>query len=362
VAKNHKINKFKKKCKMTKYHNDIINQPQQWLSCLKHCFGEGKIDLQNAAKILKKAKKIVISGIGASYCAGLAIEALLKKSGFQVVLEDSSELMYHFNLQKGDVLLLLSRSGKSVELVKLATMAQVDNIPLISICNDATSPLAQKSNLTLQMNVAFDHGISVSTYTGIILVGIGLDYFCQKTKPTFFAKKSISAIKNIEKWLQKLTKSSDLEHWLQSNSAYYFLARGSGRAASNAAALLWEEGAKMPATTKNTGSFRHGPQEVLAEDLQMMIWLEPDALSFQHDVALCRDLLSLKIRLFIVGATPDFAPKNRTLLLPNLPYPFQILAQQIPAQLAAYHLSVLKGEDADTFKYCNYIVEKEGGL
>jgi glutamine---fructose-6-phosphate transaminase (isomerizing) len=348
---------------MSKYLNDIQNQPQNWLKCLEHNFSpEGKSDLKRAAILIKKSKRLIISGIGASYCAGIAIETLFKKSGINVVLEDSSELMHPFYAKKGDVLLLLSRSGKSVELVKLLHLAKDKNLPVLCICNDAESPLAKGSDVNLRMNVAFDHGISVATYTAIILVGILLvEIFENPLSPTF-ERNSFASILSIKDWLFNLQDNNAIRDWILVENSYYFLARNRDRSASNAATLLLEEGAKMPATVKNTGSFRHGPQEVISSKINLMIWLEAKSPSYAYDLALCKDLVTQGVRVFVIGDAGVSVTKNRSINLPDAALPFQLLAIQIPAQLAAYHLSLRRGEDADTFKFCNYIVDKEGGL
>ena len=109
--------------------------------------------------------------------------------------------------------------------------------------------------------------------------------------------------------------------------------------------------------TKPTGSFRHGPQEIISEKLNVMIWLEPGSPSFEHDLALCRDLKSLKVNVLEIG---DFGQAG--IALPEVAPPFRLLAQQIPAQLAAFQLSKMMGVDADSFRYCNFVVETEGGI
>jgi fructoselysine-6-P-deglycase FrlB-like protein len=212
------------------------------------------------------------------------------------------------------------------------------------------------------MNVAFDHGISVATYTAIILVGILLHAYTQKNSKTKLQKNAFSAIFSIQKWLLKLQKNTHLQNWVQLDKNYYFLARCGIKSATNAAALLWEEGAKMPATPKSTGSFRHGPQEIISQKLNIMLWLEEKSPSYSYDLALYQDLVAQGVDVFVIGDGREIVTKNRLIDLPVVALPFQFLSQQIPAQIAAYHLSVLRGEDADTFKFCNYIVEKEGGL
>ena len=47
---------------------------------------------------------------------------------------------------------------------------------------------------------------------------------------------------------------------------------------------------------------------------------------------------------------------------PEIKFPFQGIIDIIPMQLAASILAEKKGADPDNFLYCNFIVEKEGGL
>jgi hypothetical protein len=48
--------------------------------------------------------------------------------------------------------------------------------------------------------------------------------------------------------------------------------------------------------------------------------------------------------------------------LPETPAAWQFLIDIVPVQLAAEHLSRLRGENCDVFRFCPYIVEGEGGL
>jgi glucosamine--fructose-6-phosphate aminotransferase (isomerizing) len=345
----------------SKYLKDVLDQPGQWQQCLAHCLGAGSADMRRAAQVIKHSKRVVISAIGASYSAGLALEHLFKKAGIAVQLEDCSELMNQFICQEGDVLLLLSRSGKSVELLKVMALAKAHGVVVLSICNDLESPLAKGSDQVLWMNVRFDHAISVATYSAIILVGIVLQAHCSERYNASFETASKEALNTLEKWINNIDYQC-FEIWTAPENYYYFLGRGSSRAASYEAALLWEEGVKMPAVTKTTGSFRHGPQEVVSPNLSVMIWLEKDSDTVSYDLQLCRDLKSLGVKILIIGTHDLQDLKAETLELPHLPSPFEMLGQQIPAQLAAHFLAQKKGTDPDTFRYCEYIVNKEGGL
>ena len=61
----------------TRLFQDIFKQPVQFAQSLSHLFGPGKRCLEAAAEVMRKSGPILISGIGASWHAGMAMQAHL---------------------------------------------------------------------------------------------------------------------------------------------------------------------------------------------------------------------------------------------------------------------------------------------
>src|SRR6185295_14190122 len=108
--------------------NDILRQPAELRKCL-----DGLTGLDPAAALLRDASEIIIAGMGASWSAGMAAQAFFARAGRAVSLVDASELMHQPAFRPGSAILLLSRSGKSVEVAALlgrgATVVGVTNAP-----------------------------------------------------------------------------------------------------------------------------------------------------------------------------------------------------------------------------------------
>lgn len=334
------------------------------MRCIEYCSGPGQEHLRLAAEKIRGAKRVILSGMGASYIAGVALKDLFNKSGFHAVLEESSELMYHDVGDAGDVVLLLSRSGKSFEVLKVLELAQKKGSTVITICNDIESPLAKGSDINLWMHVDFDHSISVSTYTSILLVGLILHHTCMTVaEPSNdFFQELRTSVDKLGEWMDKLQQESALQNWVKPDSYYYFLARGEDICASLEAGLLWEEGVKMPSSVKTTGNFRHGAQEVISKELSIMLWIGESSPSYRNDLALYQDLQQLGVNILVIDDSSSDPPTNQFIRLPYDARRLKLLSGQIPAQLAAYYLAKKKGVDADTFNYCDYIVNSEGGI
>ncbi|MBX3256640.1 MAG: SIS domain-containing protein [Chitinophagaceae bacterium] len=348
---------------MTKYLKDILNQPEQLQHSLLYSTTTGETNLQKAASVIKKSKQVFISAIGASWSAGLAIQAALNQAGIQALLCDAADFLHHTKIPEASSVIFLSRSGKSVEIVNALPRCRQSGAAVIAITNAANSPLGKEADVCLFTNVAFDHSISVSTYTSIVLVGILLAEVIEKGR---ILSSGQSALKdcfedvkqNIHNWQQQI---ESLDWLLNINPYVYFLARGINLASAHESMLLWEEAAKQPASALTTGTFRHGPQEIIKNPLSMVVW--PDEGSVRkHDIALVSDLVSKGVKVLMIGNDLPGDTGAEIIILPSIPGLFSPVINIMPVQLAAEKLARKKGIDPDNFYFCNFIVETEGGL
>jgi len=347
---------------MTKLLEDIIKQPVQLSQSMDYTFSDGWAEMDKAIKIIRSAKTIYISGIGASWNAGLAIQATFNEAGISTLLCDSSEFLHFTRLQQNSAVIFLSRSGKSIEVVNALSKCRAANAHVISITNSSESILARKSDVCLLTHVDFDHSISVNTYTSIILTGqllaSGLSGSFSKTAIYNSLNQTFAQIKTrIPLWQETIENSG----WLDKDAYTYFLARGSSLASAFESLLIWEEGAKQPATAMTTGAFRHGPQEILNNRLNIGLWID-NQIAREYDFSLLKDLHAHDIKLLTIGYNlpPDIS--GLKIEMPEVLYSFQPLINIIPMQLAVEQLSRLKGEDCDSLRYCDFVVEHEGGL
>ena len=97
-----------------------------------------------------KNGKVVVSGMGKAGQIGMNIATTLSSTGTPAVSIHPSEAQHGDLglLQKNDVLLLISNSGKTREILEFIDLAKKlhNNIPVISLTGDQNSPLAKVSN------------------------------------------------------------------------------------------------------------------------------------------------------------------------------------------------------------------------
>jgi glutamine---fructose-6-phosphate transaminase (isomerizing) len=384
---------------MTFFLRDILRQPNELHRTIQYLSGVGRGALDAAVSAVRSGRHVYLTGIGSSWHAGLNVAALFELGGRPVYLVDAAEMVQFAAIPAGSVLIVISRSGRSVEIVQLLAKARESGATVIGITNAADGALAREAQIAIVVPVALDHAISVNTYTTLALAaGILADSvvadtagrdFLQGLKPNPGASstsdlkvrppndvlanspagilnaslagslsRALAAAGNaISGWQEQIEKSE----WLAPRSTTYFLARGSSLGSAYEARLMWEEGVKSPATAMGAASFRHGPQEIVQKDMRFGIWID-GARMREQDLALARDLGKLGARVMLIGQRLPSDAGDLVFQLPEIASEWQFLIDIIPAQLVAERLARLSGSDPDTFRLCSFVVEDEAGL
>jgi glucosamine--fructose-6-phosphate aminotransferase (isomerizing) len=371
---------------MTHFLRDILRQPEELRRTLEHLSKAGKPALDAATATIRNARHVYLTGIGSSWHAALNVGALFYQSARPVYMQDAAELLQYATFPPGAAIIIISRSGRSIEIVQLVAKARAAGATVIAVTNAPDGPLAKEAQISIVVPIALDHAISVNTYTTLALAaGMLADgvvrrriEFPQGLKPnekgprmselklrpptdselaSTLSQSIAETARAIPGWQKQIADTT----WLLPGAATYFLARGSSLGSCYEARLLWEEGVKSPATAMGTGSFRHGPQEMIAKDFRFGMWIDAAQMR-EQDLAVARDLRQLGASVLLIGQNLPRDAADLVFQLPAIPPAWQFLIDIIPAQLAAERLSRLSGVDCDSFRLCSFVVEDEYGL
>jgi glutamine---fructose-6-phosphate transaminase (isomerizing) len=298
----------------THFLQDILRQPRELQRAVEVLSaGAGQAQLNAAVRTVRSAEHIYLTGIGSSWHAALNVGAIFSGRGRPVYLQDASELLQFATIAEDSVLIVISRSGRSIEIVQLLAKARESGAKVIGITNAPDGALAREAQFPVVVSIELDHAISVNTYTTLALAagllasqviaegetespqglkpkkeGVGMSDLRVRPARSESAtevrppgsksatdenaassgdalaealSKSLAEVERaIPRWQEQLEDSA----WLRAGSTTYFLARGSSLGSAYEARLMWEEGVKTPATAMGAASFRHGPQEIVA--------------------------------------------------------------------------------------------------
>jgi glutamine---fructose-6-phosphate transaminase (isomerizing) len=344
----------------THFKRDILRQSSELRTTLQLLSGPGRPTLVQAAELVRTSRHVFLTGIGASWSAAKGAATLFGQRGAPVYTVEAAELLYGTTIPPDSVVIAISRSGRSAEIVQLCAKAQQAGAKLIGITNSPGSPLATESSIPIVVPIQLDYAISVNTYSTLLTAAAALASF---DTPTFdqTCVAFLEALPALENSMVVWDKTISNSAWLDPGRNYYFLARGSSVASCHEARLLWEEGAKSPATAMTSSGFRHGPQETVIPGMRFCLWIDPLTMRAE-DLAVAEDLRTLGANVALIGQDLPIDAGTLVFQIPPVPADWQFLVDVIPMQLAAEALAGRRGVDCDSFRVCSYIVENEHGL
>lgn len=344
---------------------NILGQADALRAIRSHHFSSGREALVRAAELLRSSKHIILSGMGGSLFACIPLSYFFAARGVSATVIESAELM-HFGVPTLDAetaVILVSRSGESVEVTKLLPLLKQAGTKVIGVVNVPGTTLARDATQTVFVGSPPDELAAIQTYTGTIvtLLLLGSAYFLD----LYGAIKAEldASIEALSGWIPECFHwSGAWPSFFASASPLYVLGRGASLASVGAGALVFQEVAKMPAVGMSAAQFRHGPVEVMNEQFRAVIF-GSQAVSRDIDHALAEDLISANSNVRWIG---PLVPNSRvTSLYPwpaGLPERFAPIAEIIPMQIAAYRTAQWRGIPLGQFRFAPLITVSETGF
>src|SRR5712692_11574316 len=122
---------------MTHFLRDSLRQPNELQRTIDFLLGAGRPALEAATTAIRGARHVYLTGIGSSWHAALCAGTLFNLGASPVHLYDAAELLEFAEFPTDTVVIVISRSGRSVEIVKLLAKARACGAIVIAI---TTSP------------------------------------------------------------------------------------------------------------------------------------------------------------------------------------------------------------------------------
>lgn len=119
---------------------------------------EGKIGIEfaDAVELILQCKgRVIVTGMGKSGLVSRKIVATMNSTGTPALFLHPSDAV-HGDLgmvRKEDVVICLSKSGDTVELLALLPMLRRIGVPIISMVGNTNSPMAKSSDIVLDVSV-----------------------------------------------------------------------------------------------------------------------------------------------------------------------------------------------------------------
>ncbi|WP_068268071.1 MurR/RpiR family transcriptional regulator [Caviibacter abscessus] len=110
-----------------------------------------KEDINKAIKLIETSNKVYIYGLGASGVAAIEMQnRFLRYGKFSTAITDSHfQIMYSSTTTSNDLIIVISLSGETIDLIYPLNVAKNNNCKIIAITNYIMSPIAKMADICL---------------------------------------------------------------------------------------------------------------------------------------------------------------------------------------------------------------------
>lgn len=343
---------------------NILAQPRALQQVADYQFGPGLPVMVRCAELLRQSKSVVLTGMGASLFACTPMRYALARRGINAWVIETAELLYFLDplVERDTVVILVSRSGESVETVRLLEHLNQHGCPTIGVVNVPDSTLAAGTTEHILLNNPADQLVAVQTYiaTVVTLLLLAAAYFGELD----FAKAEVtSTISNLSPWIDSCVAASKTwQPFVDLTSPLYILSRGSGLGSVEEGALLMHEVAKTPATGMSVAQFRHGFVEAASDQVRaVVIGTQPTTFALDHQFAL--DLMQMGAAVRWIGPLDPASPLCGLGDWPaNIPLRLASIFEAVPLQMLAYRIAESRGVVPGVFRWASTITGSECGF
>ena len=295
--------------------------------------------------IVADAKRVILTGSGTSYHAALIAKQLLSKyAGIHCEAVISSEFQSASGLfGKDSVLVPISQSGETADLLQVVKSAKAHKTKILSIVNIPTSSLARSSDLFLEMNCGPEIGVAA---TKSFTAQLGLIY---RITDILSGRKLLLIKSDVERFVSRVLNDSknimNLAEKIKYIGNIYILGRGLHFPIALEGALKLKELVYVHAEGLPAGELKHGPLALMDENTTV-IMLNPDDETYSDTLSNVHEIKARGARVIGVSNINSNKydnwikiPKTKDIMYPIL--------EVIPLQLLAYHTALKRESNPD---------------
>lgn len=344
--------------------DNILAQPQSLRQIADHQLGDGRSALERSAEILHHGRHIVLTGMGASLSACIPLSYSLGARGVAVSVVETSELLYFLapTLSDDTAVVIVSRSGESIEITKLLPILKQRGCRTIGVFNVPGCTLARETEQQLFLSSPADELVAIQTYTGTlgVLAFLEAAYMHEIEIASLEMDKTISALARLIDKCSSFCKSRN--DFIDGTAPLYLLARGAALASVHEGVLLMHEVAKAPAVGMSAPQFRHGPVEAMHKSFRAVVF-GTQAATADLDMGLANDLTNMGAQVLWIGAANRAAKLISVANWPeDIPRRFASIPEIVPLQLLSYYTALARDIAPGKFRFAPAITTSEVGF
>jgi glutamine---fructose-6-phosphate transaminase (isomerizing) len=339
------------------YLRDILDQPRALAETLRGL--EADAALEDVARRLRDGdlRRVVLTGMGSSHLGLVPLNLRLVEAGLAPVSVEASELLHYQRrlLSPGTLLVLVSQSGRSAEIVRLLAAVRGRGVVTIGLTNTADSPLVSEATAAVLTRAGEEATVACKTYVaaqmalawlGEVLAGGDRDATRAALAETMAATAAyLASWRPHTEWLAER---------LQGMRAVYYTGRGPSLAAAGSAGLITKESTHRPSEGMSSAAFRHGPMEMLDAGVFLLAFAG-GAPTRALNEALVADVRAAGARALLAAEDA----KEPALRLPAVPDVARPVVELLPVEMITLALAAIDGREAGRFERVTKVTATE---
>ncbi len=308
--------------------------------------GEKTADaIEKTADYIRLAKNIYITGSGTSYNSALIAKQILSKYA-KIKIEPiiSSELQFSPDIiEENSILIAISQSGESADVLDAVRIAKKANCKIISIVNLLTSSLTHKSDVVIGMNCGPEIGVAATkSFTAQLVIIYKIVQKLSNNDITINFKKFS---KTILKILENPIRIQMIAKELKEISDIYVLGRGINYPIAIEAALKLKELTYIHAEGIPGGELKHGPLALMDSNTFVIIFNPSDS-TYSDTLTSAREIKARGAK--IIGVSDiESDVYDYWIEIPKIDEVLYPISEIIPIQLLSYYAALEKETDPD---------------
>lgn len=320
---------------------EINEQPQTVVAASVQ--EQGKVE--QFASAIRRAKSLFITASGTSYHAGLLMKFRLnKEAGIRCDVVVAGELKEHAGfLTKGSVVVVLSQSGETADVMEAVKVARKSGARVLSIVNAAGSTLARESDVVLLLNCGPEVGVAATkSFTAqVVVASLVVDAVLGKKRPNGIHELSeaVKVALGTEKEVLKLVKL------YSERPDFYFVARGYESPVAMEGALKLKELSYIHAEGMPASELKHGTLALIEKGTPVVV-INPSGDTHADSLSSAEELKARGAEVIGVSDERDQVYAH-FLKVPKVQPKYMPVVEAIPLQLLAYHFAVARRNDPD---------------
>lgn len=305
-----------------------------------------------------KPRLPIITGMGASYHAALAMGTILQNAGIPALIAEAADLLnYGFPLlQESDNLLYISQSGASAEVEPVIGLIS-PQATLVAVTNDPHSPLGRRADITLPIKVDSESTVATKTYlNSLALLWLLFRHWSGKAGSQDFETLLLVADRVEELTSNGMGASLVDFDVVAKRNGLVFVGHGPHAATARHAAMVVGEWAKMIAVGYSAGAFRHGFIEFVQPGTGVVVFAPPGITSASaHTLAREVEQYGAAVTMVTNGLAHSLAEKID--IKDGFDEFLSPILDIIPVQLFTHSLARERNTE-NKFRYISKVIDK----